>query len=135
LSNIENNGVSKGLVYLNVIVYLVFVFFIISGLFEKDFSSDADYNIAVYILYLTLSALIIFVCYGLLTNKKYAISWAININFSIVFLIIGLKLLSYILLIDSINDFNYLEYFDTETVFLFVTGLILIFLSFYYKYS
>ncbi len=133
--NIENNGVNKGLIYFNVIVYFIFVFFIINGLFEKDFSNKPANNITIYILYFTLSALIIFVCYLLLANNKYAISWAININFMIAFLIIGLKSLSYILLIDSINDFNYIYFLDKETIFIFITGIILIFLSFYYKYG
>ena len=115
--NIENNGVNKGLIYFNVIVYFIFVFFIINGLFEKDFSNKPANNITIYILYFTLSALIIFVCYLLLANNKYAISWAININFMIAFLIIGLKSL------------------DKETIFIFITGIILIFLSFYYKYG
>jgi len=133
LNKTQNNSLYKVLIYINVTIYLVFVSIVAVGLLSDKPSSGFNGSAGMYILYTILAVVIVFVCYGLLTNRKYGIPWAININFVIAFLIIGLKTIGYLILIDNVNEFYYLEYFNKETFVFLLTGGCLIFLSIYYK--
>jgi hypothetical protein len=101
-----------------------------SELWEKNFlEKNAKLLFAYDLISLSIILILLIIIIGLLKLKPWSRSAAIVWNISIAFILIGLKLVVYFLIIWQYGipkDFNY---FNLNTILEFVLGIILIFLA------
>jgi len=127
----HNIRLDKLPIYINCILYLFVSIMLINSIRDiiESNASLANVNVITILLFSFIILFLIIVSYGLLTNKKWARVMAISWNLAIAFLLIGLKLIIYIMADSSLNISGYFSYYSLMQI---VIGFILIFLSFLY---
>jgi len=127
------------LIYTNCVIYLAMIILLVGGIFQRaqdSFWEDMEMNklgITYNITALGLIIITFMIMVGLIRLKRWGRLWAMVWNVGIAFLLIGVKLIGYYVLIGhsatTPKDFNY---FDSDTTLWLVLGLILIILTLLY---
>jgi hypothetical protein len=124
-------------IYTNCFIYIIIIVGLFGKLIQRRVQEYSDFwkkNVNLLIAYDLITLAIIFILFvitiGLIKLKPWSRSLAIVWNISIAFILIGVPLIFYYVLIGiygaTPKDFNY---FDSDTILWFVLGIILIYLS------
>lgn len=127
-------GKEKYLVYLNCLLYMLVAVMLISGALKvvndeywKNVNTTTSFLYALLLIGATLFMSVI--AFGLLRFKDWARRMAVPWNLVVAYLLIGMKLIYYLILEKS---FNYSMYFDFNTIFQTVIGVSLMLLAMSY---
>lgn len=127
----NNSRLNKSPIYINCILYLIVSIMLTQNIWETIESNAilTNQNIIIILLFSALIFFLIVISYGLLALKKWARVMAISWNLSIAFLLVGLKVVIYII---SDPDLNISGYFNFYSLMQIAIGLTLIYLSIIY---
>jgi hypothetical protein len=136
----KSKSISLIYIYTNCFIYIAVIILLFGGVLQRaqyPFWNNKEMNKLGIVYDLTALGVIIItliIIIGLIRLKPWGRLLAMIWNVGIAFLLIGLKLIGYYVLIgfsgSAPEDFNY---FDSDTILQFVFGIILIILTISYK--
>lgn len=132
----DGNFNVKLAVYLNCTLYIVFITLVIGGIFQGWLSrAGNDGSPAMNRTYIIMTGVVVvitvLIMVGLMRFRSWGRVWAVVWNIVVALQLIGLKIISYFMLVGIKGSMlEGFQYFDADTILWFAIGFLLILLSF-----